>query len=113
MDLNYTPEDIAFRKRVRAWLEREPAARADRARSPERRVWHRKLYEAGYLGMGWPQGSSAAAARGRWSRPSSPTRWRGPTRRRPINGLGLGIDRPDASSSTAPRRRSSATSRRS
>jgi len=24
MDLNYTPEDVAFRKSVRAWLEHNP-----------------------------------------------------------------------------------------
>jgi alkylation response protein AidB-like acyl-CoA dehydrogenase len=35
MDLNYTPEEIVN-------LE-------------ERRAWHRKLFEAGYLGMGWPK----------------------------------------------------------
>ena len=31
-----------------------PAARS-RRRSTARRAWHRKLYEAGYVGMGWPK----------------------------------------------------------
>ena len=54
MDLNYTPEDLAFRKHVRAWLEhnlpREPIRTLE-----DRRRWHRRLHEAGYLGMGWPK----------------------------------------------------------
>ena len=54
MDLNYTPEDIAFRKQVRAWLEQNLPADPLRGLA-ERKVWHRKLYEAGYLGMGWPK----------------------------------------------------------
>ena len=54
MDLNYTPEDIAFRQQVRQWFEenlpREPITTLE-----ERRAWHRKLYEAGFIGMGWPK----------------------------------------------------------
>ena len=88
MDLNYTPEDIAFRKYVRAWLE----ANLPRAPLPtldERRAWHRKLYEAGYLGMGWPKeyGGRArpmeqAIVADEMARANAPA---------PINGLGLGI----------------------
>jgi alkylation response protein AidB-like acyl-CoA dehydrogenase len=53
MDLRYSPEDLAFREATRRWLEanvpdEEPATLA------ERRVWHRQLYDAGYVGMGWP-----------------------------------------------------------
>ena len=89
MDLNYTPEDIAFRKQVRAWLEqnlpREPIATL-----AQRRVWHRKLYEAGYLGMGWPKQYGGGGARpmeqaivaDEMARANAPA---------PTNGLGLGI----------------------
>jgi alkylation response protein AidB-like acyl-CoA dehydrogenase len=89
MDLNYTPEDIAFRKQVRAWLEQnlppEPIATL-----AQRRVWHRKLYEAGYLGMGWPKEYGGGGARpmeqaivaDEMARANAPA---------PTNGLGLGI----------------------
>src|ERR671926_1886824 len=54
MDLRYTAEDEAFRAQVRAWLAgnapREPLRTVE-----EKKAWHRKLYEAGYLGMGWPK----------------------------------------------------------
>ncbi len=89
MDLNYTPEDIAYRKQVRAWLEqnlpREPISTL-----AERRAWHRKLHEAGYLGMGWPKEYGGAGARpmeqaivaDEMARANAPA---------PTNGLGLGI----------------------
>jgi alkylation response protein AidB-like acyl-CoA dehydrogenase len=89
MDLTYTPEDIAFRKSVRAWLEanvpREPLRTLD-----ERLAWHRKLYAAGYLGMGWPREYGGAGARpmeqaivaDEMARAAAPA---------PTNGLGLGI----------------------
>lgn len=54
MDLHYTPEDVAFRQQVRQWFEhnvpREPIRTLE-----ERRAWHRKLYDAGFIGMGWPK----------------------------------------------------------
>jgi alkylation response protein AidB-like acyl-CoA dehydrogenase len=89
MDLTYTPEDIAFRKSVRAWLE----ANLPRAPLPTldaRRAWHRKLYEAGYLGMGWPKEFGGGGARpmeqaivaDEMARANAPA---------PTNGLGLGI----------------------
>src|SRR3989441_2317555 len=89
MDLNYTPEDIAFRKQVRAWLEHN-LPRAPITTLAERRVWHRKLYEAGYLGMGWPREYGGGGARpmeqaivaDEMARASAPA---------PTNGLGLGI----------------------
>jgi alkylation response protein AidB-like acyl-CoA dehydrogenase len=89
MDLNYTPEDIAYRKQVRAWLEQnlppEPIATLE-----QRRVWHRKLYEAGFLGMGWPKEYGGGGARpmeqaivaDEMARANAPA---------PTNGLGLGI----------------------
>ena len=62
MDLNYTPEDVAYRKQVRAWLE-ENLPREEIRTLDDRRRWHRKLYEAGYLGMGWPKEYGGAGAR--------------------------------------------------
>lgn len=62
MDLNYTAEDQAFRAKVRAWFEenlpREPLRTLD-----DRRAWHRKLYEAGFIGMGWPKEYGGQEAR--------------------------------------------------
>lgn len=54
MDLRYTPEDQAYRQQVRAWLE-EHLPRQPLRTLEERRAWHRKLYEAGFIGMGWPK----------------------------------------------------------
>ena len=53
MDLSYSPEDLAFREATRRWLEAN-VPQAEPATLEERRAWHRKLYEAGYVGMGWP-----------------------------------------------------------
>jgi len=89
MDLTYTPEDIAFRKQVRAWLEQNlpspPITTLE-----QRRQWHRRLYEAGYLGMGWPKPYGGGGARpmeqaivaDEMARANAPA---------PTNGLGLGI----------------------
>ena len=89
MDLNYTLEDVAFRKQVRAWLEQNLPAAPLRSLD-ERKVWHRKLYEAGYLGMGWPKEYGGQGARpmeqaivaDEMARSGAPS---------PTNGLGLGI----------------------
>src|SRR2546422_11415658 len=62
MDLNYTPEDVAFRKSVRAWLEHNLPRLPIRTLA-DRRQWHRRLYEAGYLGMGWPREYGGGGAR--------------------------------------------------
>jgi len=62
MDLRYTAEDEAFRTRVRAWLA-ENAPREPLRTVEEKKSWHRKLYEAGYLGMGWPKAYGGAEAR--------------------------------------------------
>ena len=89
MDLNYTPEDVAFRKQVRAWLGQNlPTAAAPQPRRAQ--VWHRKLYEAAYLGMGWPKEYGGQGARpmeqaivaDEMARSGAPS---------PTNGLGLGI----------------------
>src|SRR5262249_25147936 len=64
MDLNLTPEALAFQDELRTWLRtnlhrpwreelRDPAATED-SLVELRRAWQRKLYQGGYLGMGWP-----------------------------------------------------------
>jgi alkylation response protein AidB-like acyl-CoA dehydrogenase len=53
VDLSYTPEDEAYREKVRAWFQRNrpgPLETLD-----QRKAWQRKLYEAGFVGMGWPR----------------------------------------------------------
>lgn len=62
MDLNYTPEDIAFRQKVRTWLE-ENLPRKKLVTLEEKRAWHTKLYEAGFIGMGWPKEYGGQEAR--------------------------------------------------
>ncbi len=65
MDLQLSPQHLAFRDQLRAWLGanmrrpwheelRDPGATEDRLMEL-RRAWQRKLYEAGYLGMSWPK----------------------------------------------------------
>ena len=89
MDLNYTAEDIAFRKQVRAWLERNLPREPIRTLA-DRRAWHRKLHEAGYLGMGWPKEYGGGGARpmeqaivaDELARANAPA---------PTNSLGIGI----------------------
>jgi len=55
MDLSYTPEEEAFRAKVRQWL-------ADNAPAPDQnrtldtmRAWQRKLHDGGLLGAAWPK----------------------------------------------------------
>lgn len=64
MDLSFTPEQEAFRKEVRSWIktnmpkrERDapPMEFGDPQRIKSMKDWQRKLYEAGYVAMGWPQ----------------------------------------------------------
>ncbi len=54
MDLHPNPEDRAFRAETRRWLEAH-VPRGELKTLAERRAWHRQLYEAGYIGMGWPR----------------------------------------------------------
>src|ERR1043166_385475 len=63
MDLSFTPEQEAFRKQVRAWIKTHlpkrdrdaPAEYGDPKRLRAMKDWQRKLYEAGYVAMGWPK----------------------------------------------------------
>lgn len=89
MDLRYTEQDQAFRKEVRKWLEENVPSKKLESLG-EKKAWHRKLYEAGYLGMGWPSEYG-----GRDARPMEQAivgeemvRARAPA---PVNGLGISI----------------------
>jgi alkylation response protein AidB-like acyl-CoA dehydrogenase len=64
MDLTHTPEEEAFRRRVRGWLEKNVPRRArderpmehgDPKRIAQAKAWQRKVYEAGFLALGWPR----------------------------------------------------------
>jgi alkylation response protein AidB-like acyl-CoA dehydrogenase len=89
MDLRYTAEDQEFRQQVRSWLEAN-VPRKKLETLDEKKAWHRKLYEAGYLGMGWPKEYG-----GREARPMEQAivgeemvRAKAPS---PVNGLGISI----------------------
>ncbi|HYD48520.1 MAG TPA: acyl-CoA dehydrogenase family protein [Terriglobales bacterium] len=64
MDLSYSADQERFRKKVRAWLksnlpkkERDdvPSEHGDPRRIARLKAWQRKLYDAGYVAMGWPR----------------------------------------------------------
>ncbi len=65
MDLDDTPEQVAYRARVRGWLEEHrheaPVLRGPNALTDEqeiiaaRRVWQGKLAEGGLAGVTWPK----------------------------------------------------------
>src|SRR5688500_10327889 len=61
MDLNYTPEDEAFRQRVRTWFAEHKPKPPETIQ--ERKAWQRTLYEAGFVGMGWPKEYGGQSAR--------------------------------------------------
>jgi alkylation response protein AidB-like acyl-CoA dehydrogenase len=64
MDFDFTPEQEAFRKEVRAWLEANlpddlrgrsfASSRADREEVAKLRAWQKTMAEAGYVGLDWP-----------------------------------------------------------
>jgi len=89
MDLNYSPEDRAFREKTRRWLEAN-TPREDLKTLAERKVWHRQLYEAGYVGMLWPQeyGGWGATAMQQAIVQDEMARIQAPPA---INGLGIGF----------------------
>src|SRR6266851_1987081 len=65
MDFDFTPEQEAFRKEVRAWLETNlpddlrgkafASSRADVEEVRRLRAWQKTMAEAGYVGMDWPR----------------------------------------------------------
>jgi alkylation response protein AidB-like acyl-CoA dehydrogenase len=61
MDLNYSPEDVAFRKQVRAFIDAtlDPAVRAKvkgdkRLSKQEILDWQKALYRKGWIASHWP-----------------------------------------------------------
>ncbi len=89
MDLQLTPEDVAYRDQVRAWLDAN-LPRKKLESLEERKDWHLKMYEAGYIGMGWPKAYGGQEARpmeqaivgSEMARVNAPAG---------MNGLGIGI----------------------
>ncbi|HXC75936.1 MAG TPA: acyl-CoA dehydrogenase family protein [Candidatus Acidoferrum sp.] len=71
MDLGFTPEEDAFRKEVRAWLDRNLPAewrnggvggyREDADESMQR-GWQQRLHEGGWLKLGWPREAGGRGA---------------------------------------------------
>lgn len=53
MDLNESLEHRAYRARVRSWFEQNRPGTLET--QEDRRAWHRQLYDAGFVGMGWPK----------------------------------------------------------
>jgi alkylation response protein AidB-like acyl-CoA dehydrogenase len=52
VDLNYSADDEHFRLRVRQWFsEHRPG---DLSKLEHKKAWQRTLYDAGFVGMGWP-----------------------------------------------------------
>jgi len=89
MDLNYSAEDRAFRDKTRRWLEANVPT-DDLKTLAERKAWHRKLYEAGYVGMLWPTeyGGWGATAMQQAIVQDEMARIQAPPA---INGLGIGF----------------------
>ena len=89
MDLNLSAEDRAFRDQTRKWLA-DNVPRTELPTLEERRAWHRRMFDAGYVGMGWPkeyggQGATPmkmAIVADEMARANAPA---------PINGLGIGF----------------------
>ncbi len=65
MDFDFSPEQEAFRKEVRAWLEANlpdelrgrsfASSRADRDEVARLRAWQKTMADAGFVGMEWPR----------------------------------------------------------
>jgi len=61
MDFEDTPEEAAYRAKVRAWIEANKDALPDRDHSSRAesvaaaKKWQARKYEAGYVGITWPK----------------------------------------------------------
>ncbi len=64
MDLNLTPEEEAFRQKVRGWIEANLPGdlvqsardgREDKDWLARAKAWQRKLHDAGYVALAWPK----------------------------------------------------------
>jgi alkylation response protein AidB-like acyl-CoA dehydrogenase len=53
VDLNYSAEDDAFRQHVRTWCAEHSAGPLETL--AHKKAWQRTLYDAGFVGMGWPR----------------------------------------------------------
>jgi alkylation response protein AidB-like acyl-CoA dehydrogenase len=53
VDLNYSLADDSFRQRVRTWFAEHPAGSLETL--AKKQAWQRTLYDAGFVGMGWPR----------------------------------------------------------
>lgn len=54
MDLEYTPEEQAFRAQVAEWIAGNAPPAAQRRELDALRGWQRRLHARGFLGAGWP-----------------------------------------------------------
>jgi alkylation response protein AidB-like acyl-CoA dehydrogenase len=61
VDLSYSAEDQAYRGKVRTWFDQNTPGPLHTHQ--QRREWHRKLYDAGFIGMGWPKAYGGWEAR--------------------------------------------------
>src|ERR671925_557179 len=67
MDFEYTPEQEAFRKEFKTWLEKnlppdlclddaaDDRVPSDRETYEKRRAWQKTMYAAGWVGISWPK----------------------------------------------------------
>ncbi len=60
MDLTLSASERAFRDEVRGWLEvnhpgEEPSSEGETAVFRFRRDWQRRMHDAGWAGISWPQ----------------------------------------------------------
>src|SRR5215475_12296894 len=64
MDLNFTPDEEEFRRKVRSFLEEHVPksgltasreGREDKAWLDRAKAWQRKLFDAGYVALAWPK----------------------------------------------------------
>jgi alkylation response protein AidB-like acyl-CoA dehydrogenase len=69
MDFRDTPEEAAFRRELRAWIEanlpegwKEHGPTRGRMNEDVSRAWSRKLSDAGYAGLTWPKEFGGAGA---------------------------------------------------
>jgi len=71
MDLSFSPEHEAFRKRVRGWIrthmpkkekDAQPLEFGDPKRIAAMKQWQRHLHEAGFVALGWPKEYGGQAA---------------------------------------------------
>ena len=80
MQLRDTPDEAAFRAEVRAWLDEHNPGLDGVPETEDKKAWSRKIYDAGYAGLTWPeeyggQGASyshQAIAYEEWARAEAP-----------------------------------------